>query len=120
MVVILFECQVLVQNVHLSHRSCFPTTPVEDNSQDAIAPTSTIFSDVLFLPINGPSLLLLLLLLQDVAPAGLNTVFERFRTILHEGEIDRRVQYMIENLFAVRKVRGKGLQNITRGSATHF
>jgi pre-mRNA-splicing factor CWC22 len=43
--------------------------------------------------------------LQDVAPAGLHSVFERFRAILHEGAIDKRCQYMIEGLFAVRKVR---------------
>merc|ERR1719284_839202 len=30
-------------------------------------------------------------------------IFERFRTILHEGEIDRRVQYVIEGLFEVRR-----------------
>jgi pre-mRNA-splicing factor CWC22 len=42
--------------------------------------------------------------LQDVAPAGLHSVFERFRAILHEGAIDRRCQYMIEGLFAIRKV----------------
>lgn len=30
-------------------------------------------------------------------------IFERFRGILHEGVIDRRVQYLIEGLFAVRK-----------------
>lgn len=42
--------------------------------------------------------------LQDVAPAGLHSVFERFRAILHEGAIDKRCQYMIEGLFAVRKV----------------
>eukprot|EP00879_Flechtneria_rotunda_P006154 GHRR01006471.1.p1 GENE.GHRR01006471.1~~GHRR01006471.1.p1 ORF type:complete len:946 (+),score=354.04 GHRR01006471.1:464-3301(+) len=41
--------------------------------------------------------------LQDVAPAGLHSVFERFRAILHEGAIDKRCQYMIEGLFAVRK-----------------
>ncbi|KAF6265057.1 hypothetical protein COO60DRAFT_1697935 [Scenedesmus sp. NREL 46B-D3] len=41
--------------------------------------------------------------LQEVAPAGLHSVFERFRAILHEGAIDRRCQYMIEGLFAVRK-----------------
>lgn len=32
-------------------------------------------------------------------------IFERFRGILHEGEIDKRVQFMIEGLFAVRKAR---------------
>jgi pre-mRNA-splicing factor CWC22 len=41
--------------------------------------------------------------LQQRSPQGFNDVFERFRAILHEGEIDKRVQYMIENLFAVRK-----------------
>ena len=30
-------------------------------------------------------------------------VFERFRAILHQGEIDKRVQYMIEGLFADRR-----------------
>lgn len=30
-------------------------------------------------------------------------VFERFRAILHEGQIDRKVQYTIEALFGVRK-----------------
>ena len=30
-------------------------------------------------------------------------VFERLRTILHEAQIDKRVQYMIEVMFAVRK-----------------
>lgn len=32
-----------------------------------------------------------------------NAIFERFRAILHEGLIDKRVQYMIEVLFQVRK-----------------
>lgn len=32
-------------------------------------------------------------------------IFERFRGILHEGEIDKRVQFMIEGLFAIRKTR---------------
>ena len=41
--------------------------------------------------------------LLDVSPKGLHSVFERFRGILHEGEIDKRVQFMIEGLFAVRK-----------------
>ena len=29
-------------------------------------------------------------------------IFERLRNILHESEIDKRVQYMIEVMFAVR------------------
>jgi len=41
---------------------------------------------------------------KDVAPAGLHSVFERFRAILHEGAIDKRTQYIIEGLFAIRKV----------------
>eukprot|EP00803_Ostreobium_quekettii_P000150 evm.model.scf_11.29 EVM.evm.TU.scf_11.29 scf_11:256419-264268(+) len=41
--------------------------------------------------------------LQELSPQGLHSVFERLRAILHEGEIDKRVQFMIEGLFAVRK-----------------
>ncbi|KAJ8103968.1 armadillo-type protein [Lipomyces tetrasporus] len=36
------------------------------------------------------------------APAN-NGVFERFRAILHEGQLEPRTQYMIESLFLVRK-----------------
>jgi len=43
--------------------------------------------------------------LTDVNPAGVNAIMERFRSILQEGQIDRRVQYTIENLFAIRKAR---------------
>lgn len=43
--------------------------------------------------------------LTDITPSGVNAIFERFRTILHEGEIDKKVQYTIENLFAIRKTR---------------
>lgn len=31
------------------------------------------------------------------------SVFERFRAVLHEGEIEKRVQFVVEGLFAVRK-----------------
>ena len=41
--------------------------------------------------------------LGELSADAFNNVFERFRGILHEGEIDKRVQYMIENLFAIRK-----------------
>ncbi|CAI9581723.1 unnamed protein product, partial [Staurois parvus] len=41
--------------------------------------------------------------LTQVSPRGINAIFERMRNILHESEIDKRVQYMIEVLFAVRK-----------------
>ena len=41
--------------------------------------------------------------LSEISPAGVNAIFERFRGILHEGSIEKRVQYVIENLFAIRK-----------------
>jgi pre-mRNA-splicing factor CWC22 len=41
--------------------------------------------------------------LSETTPAGVNAIFERFRTILHDGKIERRVQYTIEKLFQVRK-----------------
>jgi hypothetical protein len=31
------------------------------------------------------------------------SVFERFRSVLHEGTIEKRCQFVIEGLFAVRK-----------------
>ena len=34
---------------------------------------------------------------------SITAIFERLRNILHEGEIDTRVQYMVEVMFAVRK-----------------
>ncbi|KAG9136279.1 hypothetical protein Leryth_003871 [Lithospermum erythrorhizon] len=44
-------------------------------------------------------------MLQDLSPRGLHAIFERFRGILHEGEIDKRVQFLIEGLFALRKAK---------------
>lgn len=41
--------------------------------------------------------------LSEISPAAATGVFERFRTILHQGELETRVQYMIEVLFQVRK-----------------
>ena len=49
----------------------------------------------LFLP-------LIFLLFTSIVNTG---IFERFRGILHEGEIDKRVQYLIEGLFAIRKAK---------------
>ena len=43
--------------------------------------------------------------LSEISPAGVNAIFERFRGILHEGSIEKRVQYEIENLFAIRKIK---------------
>ncbi|KAJ0764237.1 putative MIF4G-like, type 3, initiation factor eIF-4 gamma, MA3, MIF4G-like domain superfamily [Helianthus annuus] len=46
--------------------------------------------------------------LQDLSPKGLHGNFERFRGILHEGAIDKRVQFLIEGLFALRKAKFQG------------
>ncbi|KAJ0961367.1 hypothetical protein J5N97_000494 [Dioscorea zingiberensis] len=51
-------------------------------------------------------------LLQDFSPRGLQGIFERFRGILHEGEIDKRVQFLIEGLFAIRKAKFQGFPAI--------
>lgn len=48
--------------------------------------------------------------LAEVSPKANNGVFERFRTILHEASIDKRVQYMIEVLFQIRKEKFKDHQ----------
>ncbi|XP_058045443.1 pre-mRNA-splicing factor CWC22 homolog isoform X1 [Ahaetulla prasina] len=41
--------------------------------------------------------------LTEVSPRGINAIFDRLRHVLHESETDKRVQYMIEVMFAVRK-----------------
>lgn len=46
-------------------------------------------------------------ILSEKNPPLTHSIFERFRGILHEGEIDKRIQYTIENLFAVRKTNFK-------------
>ena len=46
-------------------------------------------------------------MLSEITPVGVNSIFERFKGILHEGEIEKRVQYCIETLFAVRKTKFK-------------
>ncbi|CCJ29771.1 unnamed protein product [Pneumocystis jirovecii] len=53
--------------------------------------------------------------LADVSPRGSNAVFERFRAILHEGVIEKRVQYMIEVLFQVRRDKYKDNPIIPEG-----
>lgn len=50
--------------------------------------------------------------MTDLTSAGVNAVFERFKGILHEGEIDKRVQYSIEHLFGVRKTKFKDHQGV--------
>ena len=42
-------------------------------------------------------------ILSEIASGLTQAIFERLRSILHEGEIDRRIQYVIETLFAKRK-----------------
>ncbi|KAM4118031.1 hypothetical protein ACB094_02G170000 [Castanea mollissima] len=54
-------------------------------------------------------------LLQDLSPKGLHGIFERLRGILHEGEIDKRVQFLIEGLFAIRKAKFQGYPAIRPG-----
>ena len=46
-------------------------------------------------------------ILSEIYPPGVHSIFERFRGILHEGQIDKRVQYTIESLFAIRKTNFK-------------
>ncbi|KAI8776005.1 pre-mRNA-splicing factor CWC22 [Biomphalaria glabrata] len=41
--------------------------------------------------------------LTEVSPRGINSIFERLRNVLHEGQLDVRVQYMVEVMFAIRK-----------------
>ncbi|ODQ68138.1 MIF4G-domain-containing protein [Nadsonia fulvescens var. elongata DSM 6958] len=41
--------------------------------------------------------------LAETSSAANNMVFERFRAILHEGQLNKRTQYMIEVLFQVRR-----------------
>ncbi|CAL6303362.1 unnamed protein product [Bathycoccus prasinos] len=50
--------------------------------------------------------------LQDLSPQGSHGIFERFRGILHEGEIDKRTQFMIEGLFAFRKSGFEGKKGV--------
>lgn len=41
--------------------------------------------------------------LQEVSSKGVNAIFEMLKNILHEGKLEKRVQYMIEVVFQVRK-----------------
>ncbi|KAI0876075.1 hypothetical protein GGS24DRAFT_258174 [Hypoxylon argillaceum] len=41
--------------------------------------------------------------LEEMSPGIARAVFDQFRSILHEADIDKRTQYMIEVLFQVRK-----------------
>ncbi|GAU98157.1 hypothetical protein RvY_09337 [Ramazzottius varieornatus] len=52
--------------------------------------------------------------LSEVTPKGLNAVFDQLRSILHESEVDTRVQYMIEVLFAIRKDKFKDHPSVVK------
>lgn len=41
--------------------------------------------------------------LQEMSSKGVNAIFEMLKNILHEGRLEKRVQYMIEVVFQVRK-----------------
>ncbi|EJD53001.1 MIF4G-domain-containing protein [Auricularia subglabra TFB-10046 SS5] len=53
--------------------------------------------------------------LSENSPKACAGVFERFRAVLHEGSIDKRVQYMIEVLMQVRKDKFKDNPIIPEG-----
>ena len=53
--------------------------------------------------------------LQEVSPSGLRAVFERLRSVLHEGLVDLRVQYTIEDLFKDRKASWEQYPSIPPG-----
>lgn len=55
------------------------------------------------------------LFLAENAPKANNTIYERFRAVLHEGAISKRCQYMIEVLFQVRKDKYKDNPSIPEG-----
>ena len=41
--------------------------------------------------------------MQQESPKSLHAIFETLRSILHQSDIDMRIQYMIEVMFAIRK-----------------
>ncbi|VIO94152.1 Uncharacterized protein BM_BM3780 [Brugia malayi] len=41
--------------------------------------------------------------LSEISPRGLNAIFDRLRSILSDSDIDKRIQYMIEVIFHIRK-----------------
>ncbi|KAH3911037.1 hypothetical protein HBH56_139680 [Parastagonospora nodorum] len=45
--------------------------------------------------------------LEEMNPAIANAIFDQLRNILHEADIDKRTQYMIEVLFEVRRTKYK-------------
>lgn len=82
----LFNQQVAHEVIVLEILTLLLEKPTEDSVEVAIA----------FLKEAGQ-------MLTDVSPRGVLAIMERLRHILHEGAVDKRCQYMIEVLAAVRK-----------------
>lgn len=53
--------------------------------------------------------------LSEISPRGIHAIFERMRNVLHEGTLDKRTQYMIEVMYAVRKDGFKDYPRVTEG-----
>ncbi len=51
--------------------------------------------------------------LSEISPAGIHAVMERFRNLLHDGSVGRRVEYKIEELMKIRKKRFKDYPTLT-------
>ncbi|XP_066149574.1 pre-mRNA-splicing factor CWC22 homolog [Euwallacea fornicatus] len=41
--------------------------------------------------------------LSEVSSRGINAIFEMLRNILHEGKLEKRIQYMIDVIYQIRK-----------------
>ena len=50
--------------------------------------------------------------LSDEEANMTNDIFEKLRSILEEGNVDKRIQYIIENLFKIRKNNFKGHESV--------
>ncbi|CAD6264136.1 unnamed protein product [Miscanthus lutarioriparius] len=46
--------------------------------------------------------------LQESCPRGLHAVLDCLRSVLHDGDVDKRVEFLIEDLFAIRKAQFRG------------
>jgi pre-mRNA-splicing factor CWC22 len=53
--------------------------------------------------------------LSEESPKAINSIFERFRAVLYEGSISKRVQYMVEVLSQVRREKFKDNPKVPEG-----
>lgn len=53
--------------------------------------------------------------LIEVSPKGVNAVFERLRNILHDSSTEKRIQYMIEVIFHIRRDNFQSFPAISEG-----